>query len=111
MDKLEHYRNAIRQLLEKYAAHKPSSQDIAVQVITDTLHDHYQLYHVGWQKDRRIHGCLLHLDIYNGKVWIQYNGTEENLAPALEESGVPKEDIVLGCYPPYYRELTVYAVQ
>ncbi len=109
-DKLERYRNYIQQLLTKYEAHKPSIQEVDIQVITDTLHDHYQVYHVGWQKNRRVHGCLLHLDIYDEKIWIQYNGTEENLASALEEFGIPKEDIVLGCFPPYYRQFTEYSV-
>jgi hypothetical protein len=110
MDTLDLYRNCIQQLLRQYTKRKPSAQDVDIQVIADTLHDHYQIYHVGWQENRRVHGCLIHLDIYNGKIWIQYNGTEESLASALEAFGVPKEDIVLGCYPPYYRKFTDYSV-
>jgi len=110
MDKVEQYRDYIQQILKKYETHKPSSEEIDVQVLTDTIHDHYQVYHVGWQNNRRIHGCLIHLDIYDGKVWIQYNGTEESIATALVELGIPKEDIVLGCYPSYYRQLTDYSV-
>lgn len=29
------------------------------------------LMHVGWDRGRRIHGSLVHVDIINGKVWIQ----------------------------------------
>jgi hypothetical protein len=110
MDKIMEYRRHIQQILKQYQAHQPASKEVTVQLITDTAHDHYQVYYVGWQNDRRVHGCLLHLDICDGKVWIQYNGTEESVADKLVEMGVPKEDIVLGFYPAYYRELTDYAV-
>lgn len=41
-------------------------------------------------------GPVMHFDIQNGKIWIQYNGTEESVAERLVELGVPPSDIVIG---------------
>lgn len=111
MDKIIRYRSCIHQILEKYLTQRPSYGEIEVQLIEDTLHDHYQVYHVGWHQDRRIHGCTVHLDIKEGKIWIQHNSTEDRLATELVALGIPKEDIVLGFYAPYHRQFTEYAVQ
>jgi len=110
MDKINRYREHIQQLLNLYAINKPSYGEIETEVITDLEHDHYQLVHVGWNNKRRVYGCVLHFDIKQGKVWIQYNGTERHVAEELVELGVPKEDIVLGFHSPYRREFTDYAV-
>jgi hypothetical protein len=36
----------------------------------------------------RIHSCSLHIDIKNGKIWIQHNGTEDHIAYDLVAKGV-----------------------
>ena len=110
MDKLTAYRTSIRQLLQQYQQYSQSSGEIETEIVTDTEHDHYQLLHVGWQNTRRVYGCAFHLDIKNGKVWIQYNGTDRRIAEELVELGIPKEDIVLGFQTPYRRQFTDYAV-
>ncbi|BBC24751.1 fdxN element excision controlling factor protein [Pseudanabaena sp. ABRG5-3] len=46
----------------------------------------------------------MHLDIKNGKIWIQINNTELDIGQALVEKGVPKEDIVIGFQPVYIRQ-------
>ena len=55
-------------------------------------------------------GSILHLDIRNNKIWVQYDGTEEGIANRLVELGVPQEDIVLGFHPPYQRQYTNFSV-
>lgn len=58
----------------------------------DQTNDHYAILSVGWEGTiRRIHNPLLHLDIIGGKVWIQRDGTEDE----LEAAGIPKKHIVL----------------
>ena len=54
--------------------------------------------------------CFIHIDIKDGKIWIQRNMTEADLAQELVEMGVAQEDIVLGLHPPYKRPLTGYGV-
>ena len=53
---------------------------------------------------------MFHLDIKNGKIWIQRNQTDRQIADELVEMGVPKEDIVLGIQPSYAREHTGFGV-
>jgi hypothetical protein len=52
----------------------------------------------------------MHLDIKDGKIWIQRNMTEMDIAAELVEKGVAREDIVLGLHPPYKRPYTGYGV-
>jgi len=78
-------------------------------VVFDTERDHYQLIHVGWNKDTRIYGCVLHIDLKNGKAWIQHNGTEMEIADELVKMGIPAEDIVIGFHSPYKRKFTKFA--
>jgi hypothetical protein len=72
--------------------------------------DHYQLVHAGWHKQHRKYGCLIHMDIKDGKIWVQHDGTESGVANELVELGVSKEDIVLAYHPPYKRAYTTFAV-
>jgi len=110
MDKLTKYRDFIRGILNEYGQYRPSCEEIDVEQIVDTHRDHYQLITVGWNKNERIHGSLLHIDIKAGKIWIQHDGTEEGVANRLVELGVPKSDIVLAFHSPYRRQFTEFAV-
>lgn len=50
------------------------------------------------------------MDIKNGKIWIQYDGTEDGIAYELLKLGVPHQDIVLGFQPARVRSDTEFAV-
>jgi len=109
MDKLSNYRLLVQQLMLKYAAYKPAYGEIEVETIFDNVHDYYQLVNVGWENETRIHGCPMHIDIKNGKIWIQHNGTEIDIAEELVEMGIVREDIILGFQPTYMRQFTQFA--
>jgi hypothetical protein len=109
MDKLENYRQMIQQLLTDYTRFKPAVGEVERYTSFDIPHDHYHLFTIGWNKHKRIYGCLIHIDICNGKLWIQYDGTEDGIANDLVRLGVPKEDIVLGFQSPYMRQFTEFA--
>jgi ABC-type lipoprotein release transport system permease subunit len=109
-DKVAHYRQYIQQILQHKAA-ITSSPGIEKQVILDSQRDHYQLVNVGWNPNGyRNYGCVLHLDIKDGKIWIQHDGTEDGIADALLNLGVPKEDIVLAFHTPSMRKYTEFAI-
>ncbi|MEH2148552.1 element excision factor XisI family protein [Nostoc sp.] len=59
---------------------------------------------------RRVHGSVVHIDIINDKVWIQYDGTSQPVAEALLEAGILREDIVLGFHPAELRQYTDFAI-
>jgi hypothetical protein len=65
---------------------------------------------LGWDSVKRIHGCLVHIDIIDGKIWVQRDGTEDGVTYELVAAGIPKEKIVLGFHPPNVRQHTGYAI-
>ena len=111
MDRLEQYRQCIEQILTEHAQISTTTDtDVKPQLIFDRERDHYQLSYVGWQGDKRVFGPVMHFDIEDGKIWVQYNGTEEAVAERLVEMGVPPPDIVLGFHSAFKRQFTRYAV-
>jgi XisI protein len=110
MDKTGRYGALVEEILQEYGSHKFSYGDIEVEKIFLPESDHYQLMNVGWHGQHRIHGCVLHVDIKGGKIWIQHDGTEEGIANRLVAAGVPREDIVLAFHSPFKRRFTDFAV-
>lgn len=110
MEKLAQYRQIVQQMLLEYGKQKQAYGDIEVETIFDPVRDHYQIVHVGWDRQDWVHSCVIHIDIKGGKIWLQWNGTEDDIAADLVASGVPKEDIVLGFQSPFMRQFTEYAV-
>ena len=95
MDAITQYRQQIKTVLENHARHVWDDR-IQAQIIIDPERDHYQLVYVGWRDSKRCYGVVLHIDIIDGKIWIQYDGTEIGVANELIEKGISKTDIVLG---------------
>ncbi|BAY14114.1 XisI protein [Calothrix sp. NIES-2098] len=110
MDRINQYREIVKQVLLSYAEIGSPDPDVETQILFDTERDHYQLMNVGWKNQRRIYGCFLHIDIKDGKVWLQHNGTEGEVAEELINLGIPKQDIVIGFHSPFKRQFTDYAV-
>ncbi len=106
---VENYRQIVQQLILEKAQRKSYPEEIEKQAVLDTDRDHYLLLHTGWRDNRRTHGCSLHIDIKDGKIWIQHDGSEAGIATQLLELGVPKENIVLAFHSPYMREFTEFA--
>ena len=110
MDKLQRYRQIIKEILTEQAHPYAHSDDVAAQTICDTENDHYQLCYVGWERQNRVFGGVLHFDIQDGKICTQNNGTELPIAQSLSEKGVPKSDIVLGFHSSFKRQFSGYAI-
>lgn len=111
MDKIECYQKYIKQILSKHAELSPGSDTVKPQLIFDNENNHYQLSYVGWEGNKRVFGPVMHFDIINEKIWIQYNGTEEYVAQTLVDFGVPSSDIVIGFHSRFKRQFTSYAVE
>jgi hypothetical protein len=110
---VEKYRQYIQHLLSERAERSSmprNFQEYEIQTIFDTERDRYQLLYVGWRGNKRDFGCVLHLDIRDGKIWIEYDGTEIGIANQLVEMGVPKQDIVLAFHEPDVRQFTEFGI-
>lgn len=103
------YSELIQNLIKEQAELHRSGY-VAVETIFDTERHHYLLVQVGWANGHWVYGCILHLDIIEGKIYIQQNNTEISIASKLVDLGVTKTDIVLGFHSPFKRKFTEYAV-
>ncbi|PZO09973.1 MAG: XisI protein [Leptolyngbya foveolarum] len=111
MEKLASYRQQIKTVLERKASIVPANASIETQLVFDTERDHYQIVHTGWKNNvDRLYGCVVHVDIKDGKIWIQHDGSELAIADQLVEMGVPQQDIVLAYHAPHVRQYTEFAV-
>ncbi|HLV81739.1 MAG TPA: XisI protein [Chthonomonadaceae bacterium] len=108
-DNIAQYRQLVKDLIQEYAQYKPSVGDIETEVVFDDANDHYELIHTGWNRTHRVHGAVLHIDIRDGKVVIQHDGTPDAVAEILAERGIPRDRIVLAFKPPEIRPHTGFA--
>lgn len=111
MANVEKYRQIIQQLLTEYATRRNAAKDgVEAQTIFDIQQDRYQLLYIGWDNQNRIFGPIIHFDIQDSKVWLQWNGTEDEIGEILVSRGIPKDNIVIGFHPQFLRKYTDYAV-
>lgn len=108
MDSRTTYQSVVERVIREYAA-MPYG-DLQREVVIDTEANRYIIFTMGWQGYRRIHSCVIHLDIIDNKVWVQEDNTENGITYALLEAGIAKQHIVLGFQHPTVRELTEFAV-
>lgn len=110
MDRVNEYGQLIQNILDRYARITCSDGQFQSYAIADAEKNHFMLIVVGWDGKRRVHGCITHVQIIDGKIWIQRDGIEDGITEELVEAGVPKSDIVLGFHPPDVRPHTGYAI-
>ena len=110
MDRTDEFRLIVRRVFQEVAAMMPSEAELQTKLICDDTLGHYQLGQVGWEKQERVDDIYLHVDVQDGKVWIQNDGTNLRLASWLIREGIPRENIVLAFHHPELRIYTDYAV-
>lgn len=109
MDTLTMDRQRIETVLTHYLELDYANSDIQNELIIDREGNQFVLLSSGWQGPRRIHGCLAHISIQDGLIWIQRDGTEHGIANELVAVGIPRERIVLGFYSRQVRQHTDFA--
>lgn len=107
---LNNYREIIERTLTDIANYIPQDSQSPHKTVFDRNTDSYGLIEVGWDDDQRIHQFIIHIEIINGKVWVQADHTDLNITKELELAGIPQKAIVLGFKPPAVRPYTEYAV-
>ena len=111
MDSLDKYREIISTALQEYYNIPYSYGDLERRFIISKDDNNYLLITLGWNNEQRVHGCLVHIEIINDKIWIHRDGTEDGIANDLVAAGIPKDRIVLAFHPPEIRPYTEFAVQ
>ena len=109
-DTLNHWRRNIKRILTDLAAIPfPEVVTMCAKTVFDDTADVYVVLVEGWQDVRRLHGCLVHVDIKGDKIWVQQDGTEDGVIADLLAAGIPKDCIVLGFKSPQSRAHTQFA--
>ena len=72
-------REVIERVLTEYAAVPYAHGQVKTETVFDRTSDRYLLVIVGQDGKRRVHGCLVHIDIEGDKVVIQRDGTEHGM--------------------------------
>ncbi|RKZ52502.1 MAG: XisI protein [Candidatus Parabeggiatoa sp. nov. 3] len=98
---IEFYKRCIKKLLSEYESFKSPWSN--VELLFDDERMSYMAVRVGWLKYKRIHLCLVHIDILGEKMVIQCNNTENQVMTELLEMGIPREKISCGFLPPEAR--------
>lgn len=109
MDSLEPDRDLIERILCECARFY-ASKEARTLTVFDRVRDQYLLLDEGWDGFKRIHRAWVHVELRDGKFWIQQDGTQDGIAVDLMNAGIPKERIVLAFYPPARRKDTEFAV-
>ena len=110
MDRVEQDRQIVKRIIQEYADLLPSYSDVQAEPIFDDERGHYLLVYTVWNGKRRVHGSAIHVDLREGKVWVQHDGTKDGIVAELVAAGIPPERIVLGFHPPGQRRHTEFAV-
>ena len=99
MDKLNRYRQIIKEVITQYSKLRPSHGNIRLDTIFDESQDRYALMQVGWDRGKRVRGNLIYINILEEKVTIEYDGMESGITQDLIDTGIPEEDIILAFVP------------
>lgn len=110
MDTLKKYRQIIENILTEYVRIPYSHRELESKLIVDKTDNNYLVMTLGWEGEKRVHGCIIHLEMIDEKIWIQRDGTEYGIANELVDAGIPKSQIVLAFHPQDVRQYTEFAI-
>ncbi|MEP7338691.1 MAG: XisI protein [Acidobacteriota bacterium] len=111
MDRIAQYRDIVERVLTEALEFMGPANDQGVEykLMFDRQRDSYAITAIGFDGPRRVHRFVIHLEIINGKVWLQADNTDLVIARDLERAGILKNEIVLGFQEPEVRPYTEYA--
>lgn len=99
------YREAVQDFMQEMADLFARDKQFETQLLMDEKRDHYQLLQLGWQNERRVYGCVLHIDVKGDQIWVQHNSTEFQIDQELARLGIPQEVVIAGFHAPWRQTL------
>lgn len=102
MDNVATQRRLIRQVLSEWAriVSAQAIPDTESVVAFDDERGQYLWLQVGWEGQRRVHSVTVHARLIGGKIQIEQDWTEDGLATALAQRGIPWEAMTFGFHEP-----------
>ena len=111
MDKLNRYRQVVKEILTEYhQLNDKSESPIESCLMFDEDRDQYLLMLMGWQRRERIKTVTIHVRLKDRKIWIEEDWTEDGVATDLLDKGIDRDEIVLAFHPPQVRQHTEFAI-
>lgn len=110
METIERLREEIRVVFGEWEKLPRIPSHWKIAGVQDTRQDRYTLQEIDFAKNQYDTRLLVYLEIRDGKIWILTDNTEEGIATQLVSQGIPKQQIVLGFYPPTVRQIGEFAV-
>lgn len=100
MDKMTHYRELVKHQIQHIAdlvnrQYKTDDGEGVAHCVFDEKRDNYLLVKAGWCNGRRSRGTTLFVRLREDGIHVDEDWTEDGVANALIEAGVPQEEIVL----------------
>ena len=86
MEKIKEYQKKIKKILEAYIDSDQSNPNEEIYLVADDVKMHYLVYHNSWNHSSRSYGCILHVRIKNGKIYVEYDGTDVGFADIFVEA-------------------------
>jgi hypothetical protein len=108
------YRQIIQDLLQDIVQRSQATPSANVRTVPvfDEAHNQYQILDIGWDESgQRVFQPIVHVELLHGKIWIQENATDIDLAKALLDWNVSASEIVLGLHSKSLRRFSEYAVE
>lgn len=106
MDRVNEYRQIICEFLKDLSQISPS-----YHLVFDEERDRYLVINDEWYDQKRIYGCVMHIELINGQIWVQQNNTEIYIEDELTQKGVERKDIIFGFRSPGFRQLIAAALE
>ena len=110
MDSATSDQELVEAIINEYTRVPYAHGDIEFETVFDRERQRYLLMLAGFEGPKRVHGCLIHVDLIDSKFWIQRDGTEYGIARELLDRGVPRDRIVLAFRPAAERKYSDFAV-
>lgn len=95
----------------EYQKYDSADDVIKSSVSFDDEHGNYVLLQAGWRGDDYLQGAVIHVQLIDNKVFVQYDGTGYGVANELVDAGIPKSAIVLGFRHPSVRQYTEFSIE
>lgn len=99
MDTYAAYRKIVKDVINTYAALRPSHGQIRLDTVYDEAQDRYALMQVGWDRGMRVRGNLIYVTFQDNQVIIEYDGIERGIVDDLVRQGIPRDHIHLAFVP------------
>ena len=86
------YAEIVETVLDAYTKIPYAHGELTCEAISDRSRGRFMLVTLGWDDEERVHHPLAHIDMIDGKLWIQADNTEHGLAPEEVESALFDEN-------------------